>query len=247
MSNVDLTPTLASGGLAARREEHFEQGAGSVAERLTAFPKYVDRTSLSRFIVKAEIFERIRGVQGSILELGVHLGGGLFTWAQLSAIHEPLNHRRRVVGFDTFEGFPDVDDRDVAGGSSDATAGGYRAGSEADVRRGIELYDADRTLGDIPKIDVVVGDFTKTGPEFLASNPHLVVSLMYLDFDLYEPTKLALQLFRDHIPKGGVIAFDEVNVPEWPGETQALHEVLGIGTVRLERLPFSSICWAVLD
>ena len=50
------------------------------------------------------------------------------------------------------------------------------------------------------------------------------MSLLYLDFDLYEPTKCAFP----RMPKGAVVAFDELNHAAWPGETMALLDTLGI-------------------
>ncbi len=50
----------------------------------------------------------------------------------------------------------------------------------------------------------------------------LVVSLLYLDFDLRAPTAKALELFLPRMPVGVVVAVDEVNVAEWPGETLGL-------------------------
>lgn len=52
----------------------------------------------------------------------------------------------------------------------------------------------------------------------------MIVALLFLDFDLYEPTKIALEHFVSRIPKGGILAFDEINNQFWPGETIALLE-----------------------
>jgi len=68
---------------------------------------------------------------------------------------------------------------------------------------------------------MIKGDATKTIPDFLSKNRHLMVSLLFLDFDLYEPTKVAIQQFLPRMPKGAVLAFDELDNPIWPGETQA--------------------------
>jgi hypothetical protein len=38
------------------------------------------------------------------------------------------------------------------------------------------------------------------------------------------------------MPKGAVLAFDELDNPLWPGETSAVLETLGIGELRLRRL-----------
>ncbi len=74
--------------------------------------------------------------------------------------------------------------------------------------------------------------------ELIADHPHLVVSLLFMDFDLYEPTKVALEHFVPRMPKGAIIAFDELDNPLWPGETNALIDTLGMGKLQLERLEF---------
>jgi hypothetical protein len=48
-----------------------------------------------------------------------------------------------------------------------------------------------------------------------------------MDFDIYEPTKIALKYFLPRMPKGAILAFDEINNPWWPGETLALLETMG--------------------
>jgi hypothetical protein len=71
---------------------------------------------------------------------------------------------------------------------------------------------------------------------------------LYLDFDLYEPTRLALEQFVPRMPKGAVIAFDQLNQRHWPGETRALLDTLGVRSLRLQRFPFQpQISYAVLD
>lgn len=77
-------------------------------------------------------------------------------------------------------------------------------------------------------MELVRGDANKTIPAYIADNPHLLVSLLYLDFDIYEPTVKALRSFLPRMPRGAVLAFDEINNHDWPGETQALLEELNI-------------------
>jgi predicted O-methyltransferase YrrM len=67
-----------------------------------------------------------------------------------------------------------------------------------------------------------------------------------IDRDLYEPTKAALEAVLPRLTAGSVLVFDELNHPEYPGETQAVQEVLGVNRLRLRRSPnltFGS--WAV--
>ena len=229
----------------ARSERLFQEASGSTSDKLAAFPRFVDRSSLSRFLIRYELFKKVLRVQGSIIECGVFRGAGLFSFAQFSALLEPLNHRRRIIGFDTFEGFPSIAAEDA--GSTESQVGGYRGADETELRGSIELYDVGRPMASIPKVHLVPGDFMQTGPQFLEANPHMVVALLYIDFDLRDPTSRALELFLPRMPAGSVLAFDDVNVAEWPGETLGLLDALNLRQLRLERMPMTSICWAKLS
>ena len=236
------------GGIAAERHSSRDAQAYGLAvdafaassldplAKLEAFPRFVTKRSLARFLVKAELFRMVLPVAGSIVECGVYNGAGLFTWAQLSTIHEPVNHTRKIVGFDTFTGFPGVSDSDH--GAGHVWRPGDLLGDELDaLRLSAEKHDAERPLGHVPQIELVAGDFCETGPAYVERNPHLVVSLLYLDFDLYEPTKVALETFLPRMPKGALVCFDELNCANFPGETQALLETLGVRDLSLRRFP----------
>ncbi len=93
-------------------------------------------------------------------------------------------------------------------------------------------------MAHIPNVELVKGDFTQAAAQYLEANPHTIISLLYLDFDLYEPTKKALELFLPRMPKGAIVAFDEINCESFPGETRALQEIVGIGTHEIQRFPF---------
>jgi len=73
----------------------------------------------------------------------------------------------------------------------------------------------------------------------LKNNPHLVVSLLNLDLDLYKPTKFALKNLINKMPKGAIICFDELNHPHWPGETIAVAEELGLSNLKINRFEFA--------
>lgn len=220
-------------------EKIFEASPEPVEIRLENFPKYVRRQHLTRFLALYEIFKRIIPVKGSIVECGVNRGYGLMAWAKLSAVLEPVNLTRRIYGFDSFAGFPSIGDEDRAGPKWEtAKPGGLHADSYDELLKLVDLYDKDRFLGHIPKVEIIKGDATQTIPRFLAEHPHLLVSLLFLDFDLYEPTKAALQSFVPRMPKGAILAFDELDNPLWPGETLALLDTLGISKLELERLDF---------
>lgn len=218
----------------------FNEATGNMSDKIDNFPRFATRQAMAKFLARYEIFKKVTDIHGSIVECGVLQGSGLFTFAKLSSILEPVNHTRRIIGFDTFEGFPHIHNIDKVGGFSDLTVGGLKGSSVEELNKSVMFYDANRPIAHIPKIELVKGDICKSAPEYVLSHPHLIVSLLYLDLDLYEPTKAALEAFLPLIPKGGIIVFDELNAEIFPGETRAVDEVLGIHNIKLERFYFDS-------
>jgi hypothetical protein len=229
-------------------QTYFQSSLGTDVDKLRNFTKFVPRQSLTTFLAKSILFERILNVHGYIIECGVFLGGGLMTWAQLSAIFEPVNHIRRVVGFDTFTGFVGISEKDKGDNLECAVPGGLATNAYDDLKEAVRLYDLNRAIGHIPRVELVIGDALSTIPEYVQKNPHLLVAMLYLDFDLYEPTKLAIETFLPRMPKGSILVFDELNQASWPGETMAVMETIGLRNLRIERFPFeSALSFAVLE
>ena len=221
-----------------RNTEIFSSCLDPLAAKLDNFPKYVRRVQLKRFLVMYELYKRILPVKGSIVECGVFRGFGLMSWAKLSAILEPENLTRRIYGFDTFDGFPSLSAHDKSvNAASPNHVGDLRSNSYDELKELIQAYDADRYLGHIPKVELVRGDIAVTAPEFIQLNPHLLVSLLFIDCDLYEPTAVALREFIPRMPAGALIVFDELDNPKWPGETLAMLEFAGQKKpLRLQRM-----------
>lgn len=239
--------TAAEQAAAARLAELFVESGDDVETKLANFPKYVRRTHITRFLALYELFKLCLPVKGSIVECGVFRGFGLMTWANLSAVLEPTNLTRRIYGFDSFQGFPGVSADDHPDRTG-VRLGDLHGSDPTELRRLLEVYDSDRFLGHIPKVHLIEGDVTETIPDFINQHPHLVVSLLFCDLDLYEPTLAALRHFLPRMPAGAVLAFDELDNPLWPGETSALMDEVGIRNVQLERLDFDPyIAFAILD
>jgi hypothetical protein len=233
-------------------EDYFHRSPGSATEKLENFAKYVPRQNLARFLARYEIFRLIKSVQGSIVECGVLFGGGLMSFAKLSAILEPYNFQRRIIGFDSFSGFPSIDSADLKGlpdrKSAHLKPQGFAAGDAyEDLLDAVKLFDISRFLNHFPKVDIVKGDFEITAARYLEDHPHLIVSCLYLDFDIYRPTKKALELFLPRMPKGSVLVFDELNEEAFPGETLAVIEMMDIKSLRVQRFDFEPrISFAVI-
>lgn len=219
-------------------EETFNNSKFNVTDKLKNFTKYVTRQNLTRFLVHHELFKLQLNIKGSIVECGVHQGGGIFTWAKLSSIYEPYNYHRRIIGFDTFEGFPSVSKKKDTSKYAKIKNFSEKINILNDLKHNINLFDKERPLNNKEKFFLIKGDANKTIPSFIKNNKHLLISLLYLDFDLYKPTKTALKNFVSRIPKKGIIAFDEVNNPDWPGETMALLESLNLNKYEIKNFSF---------
>ena len=181
-----------------------------------------------------EIFKRQLNIMGSIVECGVHHGGGVMAWAKISSILEPYNYKKKIIGFDTFKGFPSVSKIDNS--KEGMFAEDYNTYEE--LLKCIEEYNNNRFLNNIDKIELVKGDANLTIPKYIKKNKHLLVSLLYLDFDIYKPTKTALKNFLPRMSKGSIIAFDELHAENWKGETMAMLESLDIRDCKIENFSF---------
>lgn len=224
----------------------FESSPDTLEERLETFPRYARRKTITRFITLYELFKLAQPVKGSIVECGVLRGFGLMTWAHLSAVLEPANLMRRIYGFDSFEGFPAVGPLD-ANPLKTPRPGELRADSYDELSRLIDVYDSDRFLGHVEKVRLIKGDVVETVPKFVEENPHVVISLLFMDVDLYEPTKAILTNLLPRMPKGAVLVFDQLDNPIWPGETHALLDTLGINRLELRRFEWDPyMAYAIL-
>ena len=218
------------------RKKLFINTKESFDDKIDTFPKFASKKSLARFLVRHELFKKIINIHGSIVDCGVLNGASLFTFAKLSSIYEPVNHTREIIGFDTFSGFPKILKTDKKYSSSDnLKKRGLSGSTYKDILDAIKLFDMNRPLSHIKKIKIIKGDIKYTAKKFLKKNPHTIISLLYLDLDLFEPTKFAIKNFYPLMTKGSIIAFDELNLKNYPGETVALKKTLGLNNLKLNR------------
>ena len=197
------------------------------------FPLFITRQELIRYLARYELFKKIAEVKGSIVECGVYKGSSLMFFAKLSAAYEPYAFNREIIGFDTFSGFPEVNNKDGAY----AHKGDLADVNLQTIEKSIKLYDKNRPIGHVAKLKLVKGDANETIPKYFKENPAVLVALLYLDFDIYEPTKSALKTILPRMPKGAIVAFDELNDSRRQGETVALLETLNINKYEIKKFP----------
>lgn len=188
-------------------------------------------------------------VEGDVVEFGVYRGRSLLS---ISMCLQEMRSARRVVGFDSFGGFPtdavsgldDVSQFEVMARGGQITEQHVRA-----VRRNIELKSRIRhglTARDISSS----GDFSATSYDLVRSRaellglsnvrlvkgpfsielfrrelPDVVVGASF-DCDLYGGYQLGLEAVWPRMPVGGMCFFDEYYSLKFPGPRRAVDEFL---------------------
>jgi hypothetical protein len=200
---------------------------------------FINRKALSRMLFMHELYMKIIQVHGVVMEFGVRWGQNLALFESFRGMYEPYNHYRKIIGFDTFEGFPTVDPKD--GVHEIASVGAYSVtdGYQDYLQELLEYHEQESPISHIRKFELVCGDASRTIDEYLGEHPETIIALAYFDMDLYEPTRKCLEAIKHHLVKGSVIGFDQLNSGDFPGETLAFHEILGLRNHRLQRSPLS--------
>lgn len=228
--------------------ELFSQCPIPTDQVLSNLGLFINSKNLSRILFMNFIYQKIINIHGSVFEFGTRWGQNMSLFSALRGIYEPFNRHRKIVAFDTFEGFPSIHEKD--GKSSMMKVGMLDLTDEYEkfLEKVLLNIEKDNPLSHINKFELVKGDAVQKVGEYLDKNQETIISLAYFDFDLYEPTKKCLEAIKPRLTKGSVIAFDELNDPDSPGETLALMEVFGLNNIKLERFPYASrVSYFVLE
>jgi hypothetical protein len=201
---------------------------------------FLNSKSLSRILFMDFLYRQAIDIQGVIMDFGTRWGQNMSLFAAMRGIYEPFNRHKKIIGFDTFDGFPCVSKKD--GMSEMIKQGNIKVTDEylPYLDTLMSLQENDNPLGHIKKYDFAVGDACKTIHDYFKKHPETIVAMAYFDFDLYEPTKVCLEAIKPRLVKGSILGFDELNDPDSPGETAALMEVFGLNNIGLRRYRYAS-------
>lgn len=239
-----ITKTLASNQeLESRNDaiELFSQNPIPENEKLSNIGIFQKRQELTKQLFFNELYKEILDVHGVIMEFGVRWGQNLVTLNNLRGIYEPYNYSRKIIGFDTFEGFPVLNEKDGSHASIVKGAFSVSESYEEYLEKILLYHETEAPLSHIKKNTIIKGDATKTVEKYLNDHPETIIAFAYFDFDIYEPTKKCLELIKPFVTKGTILGFDELNDPQFPGETLALKEVFGLEKIAIKRNRFSGI------
>lgn len=197
--------------LTSRQDFAADIGISNLYEVIDHFGLYAGFETLGAKFFTYELLKKTLDVPGDIVEFGCWNGANLLFLAKALYLHSP-NTVKKVIGFDNFSGLPEPKPVD---GDYAAEVRGKYTGDEKILRMAIDLFNLSG------KVRLVVGDAIQTIPEYRRNHPEAMISFAFLDFDLYEPTKAALELLDEALSPGGVVVLDQAGTDQWPGETVA--------------------------
>ena len=213
-----------------------EPEESSIPGSWESYNSFMLRGSAQRFtkvLARYELFKRIIDLPGDIIEGGVFKGAGVLYWAKLIQIFNPLSERR-VIGFDTFEGYPE----DTRYHYEKEAAEEFLSDSTDNIVTPQDILAVAASHGLEQRIELVKGDATHTIKKYVKDNPGLRVALLNNDLDGYYPTAAALEHIYPLLVPGGVIAFDEYGERFW-GESQAVDEFFKDKSVVYHSFPWA--------
>ena len=217
-------------------------------ELLANLGLFLTSKNLSRLLFFYEIYKKIVHTHGIIVEFGVRWGPTLSLMSALRGIFEPFNRHRKIVGFDTFEGFKGLSPANGAKCKCNDGSFSVSDNYEKTLADILTLQEDLNPISHLKKYEIVKGDAVETIPEYFQKHPESLISLAVFDFDIYQPTKVALEAVTPRLFKGSVLVFDELCDDIFPGETVALTETMGISNLRIQRFPMTArISYVVVE
>lgn len=90
-------------------------------ELLSNLRLFISRQALTRILFMNMLYKKIININGIVIEFGVRWGQNLALFESFRGIYESYNYNRKIIGFDTFSGFPSVHEKD---GKSDVISVG---------------------------------------------------------------------------------------------------------------------------
>jgi len=184
---------------------------------------------IGKFISHLELYKMISELPGDVAEFGVYKATSLIRFISFRDLFENSSSRR-IIGFDAFGEFP----KDLSMESDKEFVedfehnGGYGVGKE-------ELTKLLKAKG-TNNFDLVKGDICKTSMEYLKNRPELKLSMIHIDVDVYEPTKVILETFWDRLVPGGILVLDDYGTVE--GETRAVDEFFKNKNIEIKKLNY---------
>jgi hypothetical protein len=185
----------------------------------------------SKFATHLELFRKVSHIPGDIVECGVFKGVSLSRFVKFRSLFDNLSSKK-VIAFDVFGEFPEAQyEYDKEKREKFIQEAGNKS-----IGKG-ELISIFKELDLYQNIELVEGNILDTVPEYKTENPHLKISLLHIDVDLYEPTKVVLEEFYPLMVKGGIVILDDYGA--FAGANKAIDDFFKAGNIKVQKLNYS--------
>jgi hypothetical protein len=243
------TSTRTSNGNEERDEYYWREIEALIASKsvsvrdvLKNYPAFIRRRELPRLLAHWELFKLIKDLPGSVVELGVYFGAGMFSFAKMLETFCPGDRSRKVYGFDTFDGYSGFTNDDGSAQHWVKDSIGEKKSNFEVITKLCELNNLDNFIAGVERSVIIRGDVTQTVPTFASQPNGLRISLLYFDTNLFEPTLVGLKHLYPLVVPGGVVAFNAYGIPPWEGEARAFEQYFGEkGQPVLKKWEYSNI------
>jgi len=178
----------------------------------------INYRGIRKLLYFKRMLDHVKNVKGDIVECGVASGG---SFVYLAILAKEENQGRKLWGFDSFEGFPEISAEDKISGI-DPKKGDMRA-SVTEVSK---LLARSRIGEDFieSNISFVKGFFNESLKKYKGGP----IALLHVDVDIYDSYVTVLHELFPKVAVGGIVLFDEymnsVENVNWPGAKKAIDE-----------------------
>lgn len=223
--------TFSSNDSIEARKEIFRQMHAYEAtdeEKERSLGLFLRGALLARILAITDIYRLIVDLPGAIFDIGTWRGQTAVICENLRAIYEPLHFNRRIVCFDTFEGYKGFSEKDrpttLHGEGTYSLSGDNYAEF---LRQMLILHEKSNAMGHYnSKHKVIAGDCRETLPEFFKDSAGELVALAFFDINAYTPTLEAFNLVWSRLVPGGVVAFWQLTRDSVPAEAMVYAETI---------------------
>ena len=132
---------------------------------------FISSKDFSRILFMHHIYQKIIDVLGVVMDFGTRWGNNLALFSTFRRMYEPYNRHRKLIGFDTFTGFPELHAKD---GNSNLMSEGNVATTvdyQAYLEQIMSMKEKQNPLSHIKKFELRAGEACVELPKYLSENP----------------------------------------------------------------------------
>ena len=184
-------------------------------------------------LLKAFHYIKDNNIQGDFVECGVWEGGNIMTLCHLNDIYKT---NKMIYGYDTFQGMPEPTKHDI---KSDGTIANNKFEKFKDEKNfsNWDRCSIDKVNENFNKYNLNMStlNLTKGKVEETLLNKNDLpkkISLLRLDTDFYESTKIELEILYPLLSKNGVLIIDDYGA--WQGAKKATDEYFKNETIWMD-------------